>query len=147
MFFLHVQVMYCDEEKKFNIDIITGLIRSEILNLGDYDVHLAKMVDSGRNSMLKYIFLYFNLRHIICYFVILDFHHQVFMCSPCPPPSSKSSEGATEFAISLVQTLITQEPNGVSKLYNVVDVLSKVGRLSKWFCAVESPCICLIRKW
>ncbi|XP_051196211.1 uncharacterized protein [Lolium perenne] len=77
-------VMYCDEDKKFNVDIITGLIRSEILNLGDYDVNLAKIIDSGRNK------------------------------------------GATEFAISLVQTLITQEPNGVSKLYNVVDVLSKL---------------------
>jgi CCR4-NOT transcription complex subunit 1 len=77
-------VMYSDEEKKFNVDIITGLIRSEILNLGDYDVHIAKIIDSGRNK------------------------------------------GATEFAISLVQTLITQKPNGVSKLYNVVDALSKL---------------------
>ncbi|CAM0956224.1 unnamed protein product [Alopecurus aequalis] len=76
--------MYSDEDKILNVDIITGLIRCEILNLGDYDGHLAKIIDSGRNK------------------------------------------GATEFAISLVQTLITQEPKGVSKLYNVVDALSKV---------------------
>ncbi|KQJ97773.1 hypothetical protein BRADI_3g33190v3 [Brachypodium distachyon] len=77
-------VIYSDEEKKFNLDIITGLIRSEILNLGDYNVHLAKIIDSGRNR------------------------------------------AATEFAISLVQRLITQEPTGVSEFYNVVDALSKL---------------------
>ena len=38
-----------------------------------------------------------------------------------------SSEIATEFAMSLVQTLITQEPSGISELCNVVDALSKVG--------------------
>ncbi|XP_048534491.1 CCR4-NOT transcription complex subunit 1-like isoform X2 [Triticum urartu] len=77
-------VIYSEEENKFNLDIVTGLIRSEILNLGDYDVHLAKIIDSGRNKT------------------------------------------ATEFAISLVQTLITQEPSGVSELCNVVDALSKL---------------------
>jgi hypothetical protein len=57
---LFVQVIYSDEEKKFNIEIIFGLIRSELLNLGEYNVHLAKLIDGGRNSMLRYkIFLSF----------------------------------------------------------------------------------------
>ncbi|PWZ58289.1 CCR4-NOT transcription complex subunit 1 [Zea mays] len=42
-------VIYSDEEKKFNIDIIFGLIRSELLNIGEYNVHLAKLIDGGRN--------------------------------------------------------------------------------------------------
>ena len=37
-----------------------------------------------------------------------------------------SSETATEFAISLIKTLVTQESNSVSELFNVVDALSKV---------------------
>jgi CCR4-NOT transcription complex subunit 1 len=79
-----VQVIYSDEDKKFNIDIIIGLIRSELINLGDYNVHLAKIIDGGRNK------------------------------------------AATEFAISLVQTLITQESISIAEVYNVVDALSKL---------------------
>ena len=56
-----MQVIYSEEENKFNLDIVTGLIRSEILNVGDYDVHLAKIIDSGRNSKLKHVFLYLNI--------------------------------------------------------------------------------------
>lgn len=37
-----------------------------------------------------------------------------------------SSETATEFAISLIQTLVTQESSSVSELFNVIDALSKV---------------------
>jgi hypothetical protein len=38
-----------------------------------------------------------------------------------------STEAATEFAIALVQTLVTQESGVfISELFNVVDVLSKV---------------------
>ncbi|KAG8092529.1 hypothetical protein GUJ93_ZPchr0012g21276 [Zizania palustris] len=77
-------VIYSDEDKKFNIDIIIGLIHSELLNLGDYNIHLAKLIDGGRNKI------------------------------------------ATEFAISLVQTLITQESSSISEVYNVVDALSKL---------------------
>ena len=51
---LSVQVIYSDEEKKFNLDIIIGLIRSDLLNLGEYNVHLAKLIDGGRNSKLKH---------------------------------------------------------------------------------------------
>ena len=37
-----------------------------------------------------------------------------------------SSVTATEFAISLIQTLVTQDFSSVSELFNVVDALSKV---------------------
>ncbi|RLN39514.1 hypothetical protein C2845_PM01G21230 [Panicum miliaceum] len=77
-------VIYSDEEKKFNLDIIIGLIRSDLLNLGEYNVHLAKLIDGGRNKT------------------------------------------ATEFAISLIQTLVTQDFSSVSELFNVVDALSKL---------------------
>jgi CCR4-NOT transcription complex subunit 1 len=53
--------MYSDEEKKFNIDITVGLIRSELLNLGEYNVHLAKLIDGGRHSTLKHIIFMFFL--------------------------------------------------------------------------------------
>nr|CAB3500171.1 unnamed protein product [Digitaria exilis] len=77
-------VIYSDEEKKFNMDIIIGLIRSDLLSLGEYNVHLAKLIDGGRNKT------------------------------------------ATEFAISLIQTLVTQDSSSVSELFNVVDALSKL---------------------
>ncbi|OEL27045.1 CCR4-NOT transcription complex subunit 1 [Dichanthelium oligosanthes] len=80
------KVIYSDEEKKFNIEIIFGLIRSKLLNLGEYNVHLAKLIDGGRNKV------------------------------------------ATEFAMSLVQTLIAQDSVSISELYNVVDALSKLAR-------------------
>jgi CCR4-NOT transcription complex subunit 1 len=77
-------VIYSDEEKKYNIEIITALIRSELLYLGEYNVYLAKLIDGGKNKV------------------------------------------ATEFAVSLVQTLITQDSASISELYNVVDTLSKI---------------------
>ncbi|AQL10308.1 CCR4-NOT transcription complex subunit 1 isoform X7 [Zea mays] len=77
-------VIYSDEEKKFNIEIIFGLIHSKLLNLGEYNVHLTKLIDGGRNKV------------------------------------------ATEFAMSLVQTLITQDPVSISELHNVVDAISKL---------------------
>lgn len=48
-----LQVIYSDEERKFNKDIIVGLIRSELINLAEYNVHMAKLLDGGRNSMYK----------------------------------------------------------------------------------------------
>lgn len=45
------QVIYSDEERKFNKEITVGLIRSELLNLAEYNIHLAKLIDGGRNSM------------------------------------------------------------------------------------------------
>ncbi|KAG1362167.1 putative CCR4-NOT transcription complex subunit 1 [Cocos nucifera] len=44
-------VIYSDEERKFNKDITIGLFRSELLNLVEYDVHLAKLIDGGRNKV------------------------------------------------------------------------------------------------
>ncbi|KAF5180416.1 Ccr4-not transcription complex subunit [Thalictrum thalictroides] len=43
-------VIYSDEERKFNKDITYGLIRSELLNLAEYNVHMAKLIDAGRNK-------------------------------------------------------------------------------------------------
>ncbi|PWZ04866.1 CCR4-NOT transcription complex subunit 1 [Zea mays] len=45
-------VIYSDEEKKFNIEIIFGLIHSKLLNLGEYNVHLTKLIDGGRNIFI-----------------------------------------------------------------------------------------------
>lgn len=46
-----MQVIYSEEERKYNKDITVGLIGSELLNLTEYNVHLAKLIDGGRNSM------------------------------------------------------------------------------------------------
>ncbi|KAH9287615.1 hypothetical protein KI387_031732 [Taxus chinensis] len=43
-------VIYSDEDRKFNRDITVGLIRSELINLTEYNMHLAKLVDGGRNA-------------------------------------------------------------------------------------------------
>ncbi|XP_043805903.1 CCR4-NOT transcription complex subunit 1 isoform X2 [Manihot esculenta] len=43
-------VSYSDEERKFNKDITLGLISSELLNLAEYNVHMAKLIDGGRNK-------------------------------------------------------------------------------------------------
>ncbi|XP_058104448.1 uncharacterized protein LOC131248268 isoform X3 [Magnolia sinica] len=78
-------VIYSDEERKFNKDITVRLIRSELLNLAEYNVHLAKLIDGGRNK------------------------------------------AATDFSVSLVQTLVVQEPQiSVSKLYSLMDTLEKL---------------------
>ncbi|XXG66487.1 hypothetical protein AAC387_Pa06g0046 [Persea americana] len=77
-------VIYSDVERKFNKDITIGLIRSELLNLAEYNVHLAKLIDGGRNK------------------------------------------AATDFAISLVQTLLVQEPVVVSELPSLIDSLAKI---------------------
>ncbi|KAM7260736.1 hypothetical protein ACFE04_026211 [Oxalis oulophora] len=43
-------VIYSDEERKLNKDITIGLIRSELLNLAEYNAHMAKLIDGGRNK-------------------------------------------------------------------------------------------------
>ncbi|KMZ62601.1 hypothetical protein ZOSMA_450G00130 [Zostera marina] len=43
-------VVYLDEERKFNKDITVALIHSELLNISEYDVHLTKIIDGGRNK-------------------------------------------------------------------------------------------------
>ncbi|KAA8515904.1 hypothetical protein F0562_019083 [Nyssa sinensis] len=44
-------VIYSDEDRKFNKDITVGLIHSELLNLAEYNVHMAKLLDAGRNKV------------------------------------------------------------------------------------------------
>ena len=46
-------MIYSDEERKLNKDITIGLIQRELLNLAEYNVHMAKHLDGGRNSMLN----------------------------------------------------------------------------------------------
>ncbi|KAK3001357.1 hypothetical protein RJ639_021136, partial [Escallonia herrerae] len=43
-------VIYSDEERKFNTPIILGLIDKELLNLAEYNMHMAKLIDGGRNK-------------------------------------------------------------------------------------------------
>ncbi|KAK9292677.1 hypothetical protein L1049_020655 [Liquidambar formosana] len=79
------KVIYSDGERKFNTDIIVGLISKDLLNLAEYNMHMAKLIDAGRNKP------------------------------------------ATEFAISLLQTLLVQESRvSVSELPNLVDALAKL---------------------
>ncbi|KAL9303652.1 hypothetical protein ACSQ67_020915 [Phaseolus vulgaris] len=77
-------VIYSEEERKYNKETTIGLIRSELLNLTEYNVHMAKLIDGGRNK------------------------------------------AATEFSISLLQTLVIEEPKVISELHNLVDALAKL---------------------
>lgn len=77
-------VIYSDEDRKFNKDITIGLIRRDLLNLAEYNVHMAKLLDAGKNKV------------------------------------------ATEFAISLIQTLVATDARVVSELPNLVDALAKL---------------------
>ncbi|GAB2232300.1 hypothetical protein Drorol1_Dr00011332, partial [Drosera rotundifolia] len=43
-------VVYPEEERKFNKDITVGLIRRELINLAEYSIHMAKLIDAGRNK-------------------------------------------------------------------------------------------------
>lgn len=43
-------VIYSDEERRYNREITVGLIRSELINLSDYNVQLTKLMDGGRNK-------------------------------------------------------------------------------------------------
>ncbi|MCH91559.1 CCR4-NOT transcription complex subunit 1-like, partial [Trifolium medium] len=91
-------VIYSDEERKYNKDITVGLIRSELLNLTEYNVHMAKLIDGGRNK------------------------------------------AATEFSISLLQTLVIEEPKVISELHNLIDALAKVCNFKfEWLHLLPSP--------
>ncbi|KAG6747935.1 hypothetical protein POTOM_047826 [Populus tomentosa] len=107
-------VIYSDEERKFNKDITLGLISSELLNLAEYNVHMAKLIDGGRNSTSKKFFLY---RVGI---LALDLITNSINCT----------EAATDFAISLVQALVVEESNVISELHNLVDALAKLAAKS-----------------
>ncbi|CAK9170360.1 unnamed protein product [Ilex paraguariensis] len=77
-------VIYFDEGRKFDKDITVGLISSELLNLAEYNVHMAKLLDVGRNK------------------------------------------AASEFSISLIQSLVINDSRAISKLHNLVDALAKL---------------------
>lgn len=77
-------VLYSDDNWKFNKDITVGLIRSELLNLAEYNVQMSKIVDSGRNK------------------------------------------AATDFAISLIHTLVISASWVIPELQILVDTLAKL---------------------
>lgn len=70
-------MVYSDEERKFNQEIIVGLIRSELINLTDYNLHLVKWIDGGRNSMLSQPLAQLFKRHI--YFTKYDFNNSTLV--------------------------------------------------------------------
>uniref|UniRef100_M4EWN8 Uncharacterized protein n=1 Tax=Brassica campestris TaxID=3711 RepID=M4EWN8_BRACM len=77
-------VIYSEEERKLNKDITIGLIQRELLNLAEYNVHMAKYLGGGRNK------------------------------------------SATDFSISLLQSLVTEESSVISELHSLVDALAKL---------------------
>uniref|UniRef100_A0A1J3EG21 CCR4-NOT transcription complex subunit 1 n=1 Tax=Noccaea caerulescens TaxID=107243 RepID=A0A1J3EG21_NOCCA len=77
-------VIYSKEERKLNKDITIGLIQRELLNLAEYNVHMAKHLDGGRNK------------------------------------------SAADFAVSLLQSLVTEESSVISELHSLVDALAKL---------------------
>ncbi|XP_021286308.1 CCR4-NOT transcription complex subunit 1-like [Herrania umbratica] len=78
-------VIYSDEHRKFNTNVIVGLMRKGLLNLAEYNKHMAKLIDAGKNKT------------------------------------------ATEFAISLLETLLIQESSlTLSELPNLINSLAKV---------------------
>ncbi|KAG2320415.1 hypothetical protein Bca52824_013628 [Brassica carinata] len=81
-------VIYSEEERKLNKDITIGLIQRELLNLAEYNAHMAKHLDGGRNK------------------------------------------SATDFSISLLQSLVTEESSVISELHSLVDALAKLSSKS-----------------
>ncbi|KAF8113037.1 hypothetical protein N665_0058s0130 [Sinapis alba] len=81
-------VIYSEEERKLNKDITIGLIQRELLNLAEYNVHMAKHLDGGRNK------------------------------------------SATDFSVSLLQSLVTEESSVISELHSLVDALAKLSSKS-----------------
>ncbi|XP_047314979.1 CCR4-NOT transcription complex subunit 1-like isoform X3 [Impatiens glandulifera] len=77
-------VIYSDDDRNLNKDITVGLIHHELLNLAEYNIHMAKLLDAGRNK------------------------------------------AATQFAISLIRSLMPNDPRVISELPNLVDVLRKI---------------------
>lgn len=77
-------MIYLDEERKFNKDIIVGFIKRELLNLVEYNIYMVKYFDVGRNSMCIVIFflllfkifillvLYVNVE-VVIEFIVLFF--------------------------------------------------------------------------
>ncbi|KAI3719197.1 hypothetical protein L6452_20092 [Arctium lappa] len=44
-------VLHSDDDRKFNKYITVGLIHRELLNLAEYNVHMAKLIDAGKKGM------------------------------------------------------------------------------------------------
>ncbi|EPS67619.1 hypothetical protein M569_07155, partial [Genlisea aurea] len=44
-------VIYSEDDRKFNRDIAIGLIQCDLLNLAEYSLHMAKLIDGGRNKV------------------------------------------------------------------------------------------------
>eukprot|EP00163_Fabomonas_tropica_P033612 TRINITY_DN892_c0_g1_i3.p1 TRINITY_DN892_c0_g1~~TRINITY_DN892_c0_g1_i3.p1 ORF type:complete len:2289 (-),score=618.48 TRINITY_DN892_c0_g1_i3:1290-8156(-) len=42
-------VIYSDDERKFNRDVTPGLVRHRLLDVAEFDQHLAKQIDNSRN--------------------------------------------------------------------------------------------------
>eukprot|EP01113_Clastostelium_recurvatum_P016806 TRINITY_DN1971_c0_g1_i2.p1 TRINITY_DN1971_c0_g1~~TRINITY_DN1971_c0_g1_i2.p1 ORF type:complete len:2308 (-),score=670.74 TRINITY_DN1971_c0_g1_i2:313-7236(-) len=42
-------IVYSSEDRKFNRDIMAGLLRAQLLNVSELDEHLSKLIDGGRN--------------------------------------------------------------------------------------------------
>ncbi|XP_024989142.1 CCR4-NOT transcription complex subunit 1-like [Cynara cardunculus var. scolymus] len=76
-------VLHSDDDRKFNKYITVGLIHRKLLNLAEYNVHMAKLIDTGKKGM------------------------------------------ATEFCVSLIQTLQASDARVISELHNVIDALAK----------------------
>lgn len=57
-------------------------------------------------------------------FVVLPFLYYCY-CSHTTP-LDECAEAATEFSVSLLQTLVIEEPKVISELHNLVDALAKV---------------------
>lgn len=63
-------MIYSEEDRKFNRDITIGLIRSELLNLAEYNVHMAKLLDAGRNSTYGKLFVQCDELEILIQFTV-----------------------------------------------------------------------------
>ncbi|KAM7515213.1 hypothetical protein LguiA_004796 [Lonicera macranthoides] len=89
-------VIYSAEDRKLNKDVTIGHICNELLNLAEYNVHMAKLLDAGRNNT------YIKITRLLYL------------------------EAAIEFAISLIQTLVISDSSVISELHNLVDALAKL---------------------
>ena len=114
-------MIYSDEERKFNTEITIALIHSDLLNLAEYNVHLAKLIDGGRNSMFQALYW------LACSFIALELllPFRVY-CRLIDFGDYHFSEAALEFSISLVEELVVQESGvSMSELHNLIDALAK----------------------
>ncbi|KAF6141049.1 hypothetical protein GIB67_006494, partial [Kingdonia uniflora] len=135
--------------KKFNKDITIDLIHSNLLNLAEYNMHMAKLLNSGRNkaatefsiSLLQTLVaqepgisvselhnLLMPWQSLIHSNLLNLAEYNIHMAKLI---DSGRNKAATEFSISLLQTLVAQEPRiSVSELHNL---------LMPWQSLIEGP--------